>query len=78
MGFSFKVPLPEHLDAVLLLHQINPDKDVTVHQLGRRARTNFTLYSFWGDAFVAEYQIALKGKTSCCPSVRYWWANDWL
>lgn len=67
-GILVQLPLPEHLDAVSLLHQINPDKDVDgLHpvNLGRLVRGEPGLRSCTPSGvmrLLQEYQIALKGK----------------
>lgn len=67
-GILVQLPLPEHLDAVSLLHQINPDKDADgLHpvNLGRLVRGEPGLRSCTPAGvmrLLQEYQIALGGK----------------
>lgn len=67
-GILVQLPLPEHLDAVALLHQIDPDKDADgLHpvNLGRLVRGEPGLRSCTPAGvmrLLQEYQIALKGK----------------
>lgn len=67
-GILVQLPLPEHLDAVSLLHQINPDKDADgLHpvNLGRLVRGEQGLRSCTPDGvmrLLREYQIDIKGK----------------
>ncbi len=67
-GILVQLPLPKHLDAVTLLHQIDPDKDADgLHpfNLGRLARGEPGLRSCTPDGvmrLLQEYQIQLKGK----------------
>ena len=67
-GILVQLPLPEHLDAVALLHQIEPDKDADgLHpvNLGRLVRGEPGLRSCTPAGvmrLLQEYQIALKGK----------------
>lgn len=67
-GILVQLPLPEHLDAVALLHQIDPDKDADgLHpvNLGRLVRGEPGLRSCTPSGvmrLLQEYQIALKGK----------------
>lgn len=67
-GILVQLPLPEQLDAVSLLHQINPDKDVDgLHpvNLGRLVRGEPGLRSCTPDGvmrLLREYQIPVKGK----------------
>jgi methylenetetrahydrofolate dehydrogenase (NADP+)/methenyltetrahydrofolate cyclohydrolase len=67
-GILVQLPLPEHLDAVSLLHQIDPDKDADgLHpvNLGRLVRGEPGLRSCTPAGvmrLLQEYQIALQGK----------------
>ncbi|AFZ29662.1 Bifunctional protein folD [Gloeocapsa sp. PCC 7428] len=67
-GILVQLPLPEHLDAVALLHQIDPDKDADgLHptNLGRLVRGEQGLRSCTPAGvmrLLQEYQIPLKGK----------------
>lgn len=67
-GILVQLPLPEHLDAVALLHQIDPDKDADgLHpvNLGRLVRGEPGLRSCTPAGvmrLLQEYEIALKGK----------------
>jgi methylenetetrahydrofolate dehydrogenase (NADP+)/methenyltetrahydrofolate cyclohydrolase len=67
-GILVQLPLPKHLDAVTLLHQIDPDKDADgLHpfNLGRLARGEPGLRSCTPAGvmrLLQEYQIQLKGK----------------
>lgn len=67
-GILVQLPLPEHLDAVALLHQIEPDKDADgLHpvNLGRLVRGEPGLRSCTPAGvmrLLQEYEIALKGK----------------
>ena len=67
-GILVQLPLPEHLDSVALLHQIDPDKDADgLHpvNLGRLVRGEPGLRSCTPAGvmrLLQEYQIALKGK----------------
>jgi methylenetetrahydrofolate dehydrogenase (NADP+)/methenyltetrahydrofolate cyclohydrolase len=67
-GILVQLPLPEHLDAVTLLHQIDPDKDADgLHpvNLGRLVRGEPGLRSCTPAGvmrLLQEYQIDLKGK----------------
>lgn len=67
-GILVQLPLPDHLDAVSLLHQINPDKDVDgLHpvNLGRLVRGESGLQSCTPAGvmrLLREYQIDVKGK----------------
>lgn len=67
-GILVQLPLPEHLDAVSLLHQIDPDKDADgLHpvNLGRLVRGERGLRSCTPDGvmrLLREYQIDIKGK----------------
>lgn len=67
-GILVQLPLPEHLDAVSLLHQINPDKDADgLHpvNLGRLVRGEPGLRSCTPAGvmrLLQEYQIPLAGK----------------
>lgn len=67
-GILVQLPLPEHLDAVALLHQIAPDKDADgLHpvNLGRLVRGEPGLRSCTPAGVIRllqEYQIPLSGK----------------
>jgi methylenetetrahydrofolate dehydrogenase (NADP+)/methenyltetrahydrofolate cyclohydrolase len=67
-GILVQLPLPDHLDAVTLLHQIDPDKDADgLHpvNLGRLVRGESGLRSCTPAGvmrLLREYQIDLKGK----------------
>lgn len=67
-GILVQLPLPDHLDAVSLLHQIDPDKDADgLHpvNLGRLMRGENGLRSCTPAGvmrLLQEYQIDLKGK----------------
>lgn len=67
-GILVQLPLPDHLDAVSLLHQIHPDKDVDgLHpvNLGRLVRGESGLQSCTPAGvmrLLREYQIEVKGK----------------
>ena len=67
-GILVQLPLPDHLDAVSLLHQIAPDKDADgLHplNLGRLARGEPGLRSCTPAGvmrLLQEYQIQLSGK----------------
>lgn len=67
-GILVQLPLPNHLDAVSLLHQIHPDKDVDgLHpvNLGRLMRGESGLRSCTPAGvmrLLQEYQIDPKGK----------------
>ena len=67
-GILVQLPLPEHLDAVSLLHQIHPDKDADgLHplNLGRLVRGETGLRSCTPAGvmrLLREYQIEVKGK----------------
>jgi methylenetetrahydrofolate dehydrogenase (NADP+)/methenyltetrahydrofolate cyclohydrolase len=67
-GILVQLPLPDHLDAVSLLHQIDPDKDVDgLHpvNLGRLVRGESGLRSCTPAGvmrLLREYQIDVKGK----------------
>lgn len=67
-GILVQLPLPDHLDAVCLLHQIAPDKDVDgLHplNLGRLVRGEPGLRSCTPAGvmrLLQEYQIQLPGK----------------
>lgn len=69
-GILLQLPLPEHLNAVYLLHQINPDKDVDgLHplNLGRLLRGEPGLQSCTPAGvmrLLREYQIEVKGKNA--------------
>ena len=66
-GILVQLPLPEHLDAIKLLHQIHPDKDVDgLHptNLGRLVRSEPGLRSCTPLGILRilqEYQIPLRG-----------------
>ncbi len=67
-GILLQLPLPAHLDAIALLHQIDPDKDADgLHplNLGRLLRGEGGLRSCTPAGvmrLLQEYQIDLKGK----------------
>ena len=67
-GILVQLPLPQHLDAVDLLHKIRPDKDVDgLHpeNLGKLVRGEVGLRSCTPAgvmALLAEYEIELTGK----------------
>lgn len=67
-GILVQLPLPDHLDAVSLLHQIDPDKDADgLHpvNLGRLMRGENGLRSCTPSGvmrLLQEYQIDLQGK----------------
>ncbi|MFK0735636.1 MAG: bifunctional methylenetetrahydrofolate dehydrogenase/methenyltetrahydrofolate cyclohydrolase FolD [Gloeotrichia echinulata GP01] len=67
-GILVQLPLPQHLDAVSLLHQIDPDKDADgLHpvNLGRLVRGEPGLRSctpYGVMRLLAEYNIPLQGK----------------
>lgn len=67
-GILLQLPLPDHLNAVYLLHQIDPSKDVDgLHplNLGRLVRLEPGLRSCTPAGvmrLLREYQIELKGK----------------
>ncbi|HBB34184.1 MAG TPA: bifunctional methylenetetrahydrofolate dehydrogenase/methenyltetrahydrofolate cyclohydrolase FolD [Cyanobacteria bacterium UBA8803] len=67
-GILLQLPVPPHLDAVSLLHQIHPDKDVDgLHplNLGRLVRGEPGLRSCTPAGVMSllrEYSIELKGK----------------
>lgn len=67
-GILVQLPLPEHLDSVALLHQIEPNKDADgLHplSLGRLVRQEPGLRSCTPAGvmrLLQEYQIDLKGK----------------
>ncbi|MBE9038806.1 bifunctional methylenetetrahydrofolate dehydrogenase/methenyltetrahydrofolate cyclohydrolase FolD [aff. Roholtiella sp. LEGE 12411] len=67
-GILVQLPLPNHLDAVTLLHQIDPDKDADgLHpvNLGRLVRGEIGLRSCTPAGvmrLLQEYQIPLAGK----------------
>jgi methylenetetrahydrofolate dehydrogenase (NADP+) / methenyltetrahydrofolate cyclohydrolase len=69
-GILVQLPLPAHLDAVPLLHQIDPDKDVDgLHpvNLGHLVRGETGLRSCTPAGvmrLLREYQIEVKGKTA--------------
>lgn len=69
-GILIQLPLPEHLDAVSLLHRLHPDKDADgLHpiNLGRLVRGEPGLRSCTPAGvmrLLEEYQIELKGKRS--------------
>ncbi|MDZ8238612.1 MAG: bifunctional methylenetetrahydrofolate dehydrogenase/methenyltetrahydrofolate cyclohydrolase FolD [Nostoc sp. ChiQUE01a] len=67
-GILVQLPLPKHLDAVSLLHQIDPDKDADgLHpvNLGRLVRGEIGLRSCTPAGvmrLLEEYEIPLQGK----------------
>ena len=67
-GILVQLPLPEHLDAISLLHCIDPDKDADgLHQvnLGKLVRSEFGLRSCTPAGvmrLLQEYNIPLSGK----------------
>lgn len=67
-GILVQLPLPEHLDAIALLHQILPDKDADgLHpvNLGHLVRSEVGLRSCTPAGvmrLLAEYQISVAGK----------------
>ncbi|MBW4565860.1 MAG: bifunctional methylenetetrahydrofolate dehydrogenase/methenyltetrahydrofolate cyclohydrolase FolD [Mojavia pulchra JT2-VF2] len=67
-GILVQLPLPKHLDAVTLLHQIDPDKDADgLHpvNLGRLVRQEAGLRSCTPAGvmrLLQEYEIPLQGK----------------
>ncbi|MBN3910332.1 MAG: bifunctional methylenetetrahydrofolate dehydrogenase/methenyltetrahydrofolate cyclohydrolase FolD [Nostoc sp. NMS1] len=67
-GILVQLPLPDHLDAVTLLHQIDPDKDADgLHpvNLGRLVRGEIGLRSCTPDGvmrLLQAYEIPLQGK----------------
>ncbi|MDZ8225627.1 bifunctional methylenetetrahydrofolate dehydrogenase/methenyltetrahydrofolate cyclohydrolase FolD [Nostoc sp. ChiVER01] len=67
-GILVQLPLPNHLDAVALLHQIDPDKDADgLHpvNLGRLVRGETGLRSCTPAGvmrLLEEYEISLQGK----------------
>ncbi|MFN6570567.1 bifunctional methylenetetrahydrofolate dehydrogenase/methenyltetrahydrofolate cyclohydrolase FolD [Dendronalium sp. ChiSLP03b] len=67
-GILVQLPLPKHLDAVTLLHQIDPDKDADgLHpvNLGRLVRGEAGLRSCTPAGvmrLLQEYKIPLRGK----------------
>ncbi|MBV8886764.1 MAG: bifunctional methylenetetrahydrofolate dehydrogenase/methenyltetrahydrofolate cyclohydrolase FolD [Chroococcidiopsidaceae cyanobacterium CP_BM_RX_35] len=67
-GILVQLPLPEHLDAVSLLHQIDPDKDADgLHpvNLGRLVRGEPGLRSCTPSGvmrLLEEYSVELQGK----------------
>lgn len=69
-GILIQLPLPGHLDAVSLLHQIHPDKDADgLHpvNLGRLVRGETGLRSCTPAGvmrLLREYQLDTKGKTA--------------
>lgn len=69
-GILVQLPLPDHLDAVSLLNQIHPDKDVDgLHpaNLGRLVRGEPGLRSCTPAGvmhLLQEYEIDVKGKTA--------------
>lgn len=69
-GILVQLPLPDHLDAVPLLHQIDPNKDADgLHpvNLGRLVRGEAGLRSCTPAGvmrLLREYQIEVKGKTA--------------
>ncbi|MBW4441327.1 MAG: bifunctional methylenetetrahydrofolate dehydrogenase/methenyltetrahydrofolate cyclohydrolase FolD [Plectolyngbya sp. WJT66-NPBG17] len=69
-GILVQLPLPDHLDSVALLNQIDPDKDADgLHpmNLGRLVRTEPGLRSctpYGVMRLLEEYQIDPRGKTA--------------
>jgi methylenetetrahydrofolate dehydrogenase (NADP+)/methenyltetrahydrofolate cyclohydrolase len=69
-GILVQLPLPDHLDAVSLLHQIHPDKDADgLHpvNLGRLVRGEAGLRSCTPAGvmrLLQEYDIPLRGKNA--------------
>ena len=69
-GILVQLPLPEHLDAVALLQQIDPDKDADgLHpvNLGRLVRGEIGLRSCTPAGvmrLLQEYRIQLRGKSA--------------
>ncbi|MFW9263824.1 bifunctional 5,10-methylene-tetrahydrofolate dehydrogenase/5,10-methylene-tetrahydrofolate cyclohydrolase [Nostoc sp. KVJ20] len=69
-GILVQLPLPDHLDAVALLHQIDPDKDADgLHpvNLGRLVRGETGLRSCTPAGvmrLLQEYEIPLQGKNA--------------
>jgi methylenetetrahydrofolate dehydrogenase (NADP+)/methenyltetrahydrofolate cyclohydrolase len=69
-GILVQLPLPDHLDAVSLLHTIHPDKDADgLHpvNLGRLVRGEAGLRSCTPAGvmhLLAEYNIGLRGKNA--------------
>jgi len=67
-GILVQLPLPEHLDAIALLHQIRPDKDVDgLHptNLGKLVRSEPGLRSCTPAGIMRllqEYEISVTGK----------------
>jgi methylenetetrahydrofolate dehydrogenase (NADP+) / methenyltetrahydrofolate cyclohydrolase len=67
-GILVQLPLPNHLDSVTLLHQIDPDKDADgLHpvNMGRLVRGEIGLRSCTPAGvmrMLQEYQISLQGK----------------
>jgi methylenetetrahydrofolate dehydrogenase (NADP+) / methenyltetrahydrofolate cyclohydrolase len=67
-GILVQLPLPNHLDAVTLLHQIDPDKDADgLHpvNLGRLVRSEPGLRSctpYGVMQLLKEYKISVEGK----------------
>jgi methylenetetrahydrofolate dehydrogenase (NADP+)/methenyltetrahydrofolate cyclohydrolase len=67
-GILVQLPLPDHLDAIALLHKISPDKDADgLHplNLGKLVRSEMGLRSCTPAgvmAILAEYNIELSGK----------------
>ena len=67
-GILVQLPLPQHLDSIALLHQIDPDKDVDgLHpvNLGKLVRSESGLRSCTPAGIMkllAEYNLALEGK----------------
>lgn len=67
-GILVQLPLPNHLDSVALLHQIDPDKDADgLHpvNMGRLVRGEMGLRSCTPAGvmrMLQEYQISLQGK----------------
>ena len=69
-GILVQLPLPSHLDAIALLHQINPDKDADgLHpvNLGKLVRSEVGLRSCTPAGvmrLLQEYNLSLEGKTA--------------
>ncbi|WP_013321825.1 bifunctional methylenetetrahydrofolate dehydrogenase/methenyltetrahydrofolate cyclohydrolase FolD [Gloeothece verrucosa] len=67
-GILIQLPLPEHLDAIALLHQIKPEKDADgLHpmNMGRLVRGEAGLRSCTPAgvmALLSEYNLQVKGK----------------
>ncbi|MEM6613281.1 MAG: bifunctional methylenetetrahydrofolate dehydrogenase/methenyltetrahydrofolate cyclohydrolase FolD [Cyanobacteria bacterium P01_C01_bin.72] len=69
-GILVQLPLPSHLDAIALLHQINPNKDADgLHpvNLGKLVRSEVGLRSCTPAGvmrLLQEYNLSLEGKTA--------------